>query len=159
MRKVPEISDNSIFVLRYMQLWSGQRDHASIRVLRPREKAGDNRAILRVRSLRLVDRTCAPLYNGELIKLGLISEQSLTTAAIPSANMELSPFPNTSCQLSYLFYLINWRYLCGKCLKPVKIQYLHPVVDRDMSVKRWGSMVDRNERRTQIKLNLKPVWS
>jgi len=53
----------------------------------------------------------------------LIIEQLLLLA-----NIESSPVWDTSCPADQIYDLINRQFLCGKCPKPVTIQYLPAVV-------------------------------
>jgi len=47
--------------------------------------------------------------------------------AVRYANIESSPVSDTSCLVKQIYDLINRQFLCGKCPKPVTIQYLHVV--------------------------------
>jgi len=47
-----------------------------------------------------------------------------TSRSQPVAKIESSPLSNTFSLRPYYFNLINRQYFCGKCLKPVTIQFL-----------------------------------
>jgi len=68
---------------------------------------------------------------GEMVQLGYKGNKLIPFISqcllLACANIELSPVSDTSCMLNYLIYLINRQYLCGKCPKPVTIQYFRPV--------------------------------
>jgi len=52
------------------------------------------------------------------------SDSQTNTSVLAAANIESSPDWDTSCLAEPIYDLINKQFLCWKCPKPVKIQYL-----------------------------------
>jgi len=61
---------------------------------------------------------CVPSVNNHIVLRYILP--------LSGANIELSPVWDTSCLAELIYELINRQFLCGKCPKPVTIEYLPP---------------------------------
>jgi len=90
-----------------------------------------NNGLIVPQAIQYIDIPIPPQGQSKFYELNLMPSYYVQLFPLeqlaPLANIESSPFWDTSCLTELICDLINMQFLCGKCPKTVTIQYLLPV--------------------------------